>query len=166
MHTPLREVGFRAETTTAKVPIRPAQWCVTNPTGPDPASIQDAHTCGKSENQCRCTTPKRSSLGLPQPRQRLPLHWRDTEFPPPDSCSSPLAPPHPTPAPNRVVMATERRRRPCLHLALALTPPAKALPPTMAAAAGSMGKFLKKLKTELQYDPAVPLLGIYLKKKY
>ena len=25
-------------------------------------------------------------------------------------------------------------------------------------------KFLKKLKTELPYDPAIPLLGIYLKK--
>ena len=26
-------------------------------------------------------------------------------------------------------------------------------------------RFLKKLKIELQYDPAIPLLGIYLKKK-
>ena len=26
------------------------------------------------------------------------------------------------------------------------------------------GKFLQKLKTELSYDPAVPLLGIYLNK--
>ena len=25
-------------------------------------------------------------------------------------------------------------------------------------------KFLKKLKTELLYDPAIPLLGVYLKK--
>ena len=25
-------------------------------------------------------------------------------------------------------------------------------------------KFLKKLKTELPYDPSIPLLGIYLKK--
>ena len=25
-------------------------------------------------------------------------------------------------------------------------------------------RFLKKLKTELPYDPAIPLLGIYLKK--
>ena len=29
----------------------------------------------------------------------------------------------------------------------------------------SMEKFLQKLKTELSYDPAIPLLGINLKKK-
>ena len=29
-----------------------------------------------------------------------------------------------------------------------------------------MGRFLRTLKTELQCDPAVPLLGIYLKRKY
>ena len=26
-------------------------------------------------------------------------------------------------------------------------------------------RFLKKLKTELPYDPAIPLLGMYLKKQ-
>ena len=29
---------------------------------------------------------------------------------------------------------------------------------------GQYGRFLKKLKTELPYDPAIPLLGIYLEK--
>ena len=28
----------------------------------------------------------------------------------------------------------------------------------------TVGRFLKKLKTELSYDPAIPLLGIYLEK--
>ena len=49
-------------------------------------------------------------------------------------CSSDLGP---TPIPNRVVFATEQRRDPGSHLALALDPPSPDVPPTKEIAAST-----------------------------
>ena len=117
VHTPWREVGFSADTTTAKVPLRPArgshrtQW-------PWPSLYPKCAYLGKKWNQGRCTTLQRSSLGPAPANVETPIALERNSVPSSGLLLQPLGPASPHSCPNRVVTATEFRRRPCLHLAL------------------------------------------------
>ena len=114
--------------------------------GLDSASNQGGHT-GKTVRQAqRCSHKPLDGSPIPNQGRDCYHTWQK----PKGSCSSPSGS---QPTPDRAVIVTEHRRRPCWNLDVALAPPTPALLPTMVGVATTPRG---KMQPMLTSDPALP----------
>ena len=109
-----------------------AQWCGTNPSGPDAASNQDAHTEKKVKPAQKCSLSPQAPA-ISQTKAKTAITHGKT----PIHSGLLLQPFGFQPTSKRLVMDIEHRRNAGMHLDLVLAPPTSALPPIKVVAAST-----------------------------